>query len=210
MVIKLPQVRKFACHNRRNSLALIGEVLLLPLFASAKTFTIPPLPVSLYTDTEISTNIAFNASRIDTKRFELNFLFECGLSNSFQVALGRDADEDGVLSFSETDTIFGWRNGRYIIEDTKHSCRYEECATVSTQGAHSLSIKMRMTSDYKPKEFLARAGSVQLFADFENDVPAWLYRPEWNLMRVTRRGVSVPAEWLDCRIEYLYFYMTVR
>jgi hypothetical protein len=78
------------------------------------------------------------------------------------------------------------------------------------QGTHNFGIKMRMTSDYTPKEFSARAETVQLFANLESEVPDWLYRPEWNLMRVTRRGVNTPAEWLDCRIEYRYFYITIR
>ena len=109
MVIKFPLVMKFACHNRRNSLALIGVVLLLPLFASAKTFTIPPLPVSPQADTEISTNIVFNNHRSDVKELELKFVLECSSSNCIQVAFGNDANADGVLSRRETVSIYGWR-----------------------------------------------------------------------------------------------------
>lgn len=210
MLNSLLRARGVSCYCHGGSLLFWALAILLPFVISAKTFSIPPLPVSPYADAEISTNIAFNASRIDAKRFELNFSFECGSSNSFQVAFGRDANQDGVLSFSETDTVFGWRNGKYVIEDAKHSRRYEEIPTSPMQGTHNFGIKMRMTSDYTPKEFSARAETVQLFANLENEVPAWLYRPEWNLMRVTRRGVNTPAEWLDCRIEYRYFYMTIR
>ena len=111
MLNSLLKARGVSCYCHGGSLLFCALAILLPFVISAKTFSIPPLPISPYADAEISTNIAFNASRIDAKRFELNFSFECGSSNSFQVAFGRDANQDGVLSFSETDTVFGWRNG---------------------------------------------------------------------------------------------------
>ena len=27
---------------------------------------------------------------------------------------------------------------------------------------------------------------------------SWLWRPGWDMARVTRRGVGVPAEWFSC------------
>lgn len=42
----------------------------LPVFAaSAKEFSVPPMPVSAYADTEVSTNIIFNNHRSDYQGF---------------------------------------------------------------------------------------------------------------------------------------------
>ena len=38
--------------------------------------SLPPMPVSPYADTEVSTNVAFNSVRSDVKEFELKFSFE--------------------------------------------------------------------------------------------------------------------------------------
>ena len=184
--------------------------ILLPLSVIAKTIDVPPLPVSPYVDTEVATNIAFNATRSDVKTFELNFQLECSSSNCIQVAFGRDADCDGMLSFTETDVVYGWRNGRYFVEDVKGACRYEETASSSLGNAHNFYISIRTTEECRPKEFSARADSALLFADLAETVPAWLYRPEWNLMRITRRGVGLLSQWVSYDVKYAQLYITVR
>ena len=182
-------------------------VSLLPFAAFARTFNVSPLPVSPYADTEVTTNVAINAQRFDVKEFGLNISFEAASSNNIQVAFGCDEDENGILSFSETDAVYGYRKGRFIIEDVKNAVRYDE---VVADGSQNFNIKMRMKKDYTPKEFSASVGAYQIFTDFSSDVPSWLYRPDWNLMRVTRRGAGAPAEWLSCDIKYSHFYIIVR
>lgn len=191
-------------YNIRHLTLLVS---LLPFSAFAKAFNVSPLPVSPYADTEVTTNISFNAQRIDIKEVGLNIYFGLGSSNAIQVAFGRDEDGNGILSFSETDAVYGYRNGKSVIEDVKNAVRYEE---VPADGSRNFNIKMRMKKDYTPKEFSASVGTSQIFTDFSSDVPSWLYRPEWNLMRVTRRGAGAPAEWLSCDIKYSHFYIIVR
>ena len=182
----------------------------LPLAAFAKPIVVPPLPVSPYADTEAATNIAFNTTRFDVKKFELNFQLECSSSNCIQVAFGRDADSDGMLSFTETDVVYGWRNGRYFVEDVKGACRYEENISPLVMEAHNFSISIQTTKEYQPKAFSAMAGSTSVFMSLTETVPAWLYRPEWNLMRITRRGVGLPSQWVSCDVKYAQLYITVR
>ena len=198
------------CKNG-GSLAFLLLAILLPFVISAKTFSIPPLPISPYVDTEITTNIVFNNHRSDVKELELKFVLECSSYNCIQVAFGNDANADGVLSRRETDAIYGWRNGRYFAEDVMSGTRYDH--PINAEGdnnSQTFTINLRTTKDYLPKSFSAQINGISILTNLSNTLPDWLYRPEWNLMRVTRRGVSVPAEWLDCRIEYQYFYMTVR
>ena len=158
--------------------------------------------------TEVSTNIAFNAVRGDVREVRMHFTFEGVSSNCIQVAFGRDADGDGVLSFDETDAVYGWRNGRYFAEDVKAGVRTEE-AEVATGRA--LSVKMRMTKESLPAHFAATNGAgVGVLDGIASSVPEWTYRPEWNMMRVTRRGPGVPAEWFLCDVKYGEFILIMR
>lgn len=210
MLNLLLKARGISCCRYGGSLVCFALAILLPLGVPAKEFNVSPLPVSPYADTEVTTNIVFNATRIDVKRFELNFSLISTPSNCIQVAFGRDMNQDGVLTFAETDTIYGWRNGYYVIEDVRQGCRYSEKVQASQSGKSNFNIKMRMKKDYTPKEFTASVGSLQVFSNFSRVVPNWLYLPTWNMMRVTRRGVDVPSEWISCGIDYRYFYITIR
>ena len=199
-------IKIISSFNKRTILVFLF-VFILSAVASAKEFVVPPMLTSLYVDTEVTTNIAINTQRFDVKEFALNIFFEAASSNNIQVAFGRDEDGNGILSFSETDAVYGYRNGKSVIEDVKNAVRYEE---VLADGSRNFNIKMRMKKDYTPKEFSASVGTSQIFTDFSSDVPSWLYRPDWNLMRVTRRGAGAPAEWLSCDIKYSHFYIIVR
>ena len=171
----------------------------------------PPMPVSPYADTEVSTNVAFNSVRSDVKEFELKFSFEGCASNSIQVALGRDSDKDGTLSFAETGAVYGWRNGRYFAEDVVSGRRFEDPMAVDAAGTGRVfSVKMRTSRNREAKEFDARAGSESVLTNLSQTCPVWLYRPEWNMMRITRRGIGEPAEWFTCDIGYASFYITIR
>lgn len=198
---------KFVSTLNRRLVLVFLFAFILSAVASAKEFVVPPMSTSSYADTEVTTNISFNAQRIDVKEFGLNISFEAVSSNNIQVAFGCDEDENGILSFSETDAVYGYRNGRCVIEDVKNAVRYEE---VVAGGRANFNIRMRMRKDYTPKEFSASVGTSQIFMDFSSDVPSWLYQPKWNLMRITRRGAGAPVEWLSCDIKYSHFYIIVR
>ena len=127
------------------------------------------------------------------------------------MALGTDADGDGNLSFAETQAVYGWRNGRYFIEDVIGGKRYEHSVKSEDRiGIQAFTVNMHTTRDYLPKTFLANIDGVSVFTNLSTTVPSWLYQPEWNLMRITRRGISTPSEWLNCKIDYSYFYITIR
>ena len=158
--------------------------------------------------TEVSTNIPFNAVRSDVREVRMHFTFEGVSSNCIQVAFGRDADGDGVLSFGETDVVYGWRNGRHFAEDVKAGVRTEEPEAAT---GRALSVRMRMTKESLPAHFAATNGvGVAVLGDIASSVPEWIYRPEWNLMRVTRRGPGVPAECFLCDVKYNEFFLIMR
>ena len=194
----------------QRCILVAAVIAFLPLAAFAKPIVVSPLSVSPYADTEVSTNVVFNTTRFDVKKFELNFQLECSSSNCIQVALGRDADSDGMLSFAETDVVYGWRNGRYFVEDVKGACRYEENISPLVMEAHNFAVCIQTTKEYQPKAFSAMVGATSVFMSLTETVPAWLYRPEWNLMRITRRGVGLPSQWVAYDVKYAQLYITVR
>ena len=184
----------------------------LAAFVSAAAFglhvEVHPGAVPESTSTEVSTNVAFNTVRSDVREVRMHFAFENTSSNCVQVAFGRDADGDGVLSFDETDAVYGWRNGRYFAEDVKTGVRIED--PEATTG-RALSVRMRMSKESLPAHFAATNGvGVAVLDDIATSVPEWIYRPEWNLMRVTRRGPGVPAEWCLCDVKYGEFFLLMR
>ena len=114
---------------------------LLPLALFGLHVEVPPVVVPSCISTEVSTNIPFNAVRSDVREVRMHFTFEGVSSNCIQVAFGRDADGDGVLSFDETDAVYGWRNGRYFAEDVKAGVRTEEPDAAT---GRALSVRMRV------------------------------------------------------------------
>ena len=190
---------------------LILLLTLLPHTLFARTVSVPPLPVPSYADTEVTTNIVFNKYRSDVKEFEFKFTLDCSPSNCIQVAFGTDADGDGALSFSETGTVYGWRNGRYFIEDVIAGKRYVHYIKPENRmGTQAFTVNVRTTSDDLPKIFSANIDGNSVFTNLSTTVPEWLYQPKWNLMRITRRGVNTAAEWFSCKIVYSSFYITIR
>lgn len=172
--------------------------------------TVAPLPESPCLDTEVSTNIAFNLHRSDVKELNLHMAFVGTASNNVQVALGRDVNGDGTLEYEETGIVYGWRSGRLFIENVPDRNRLYEESVRSNAAPRHLRVAMKMTDEYAPRTFAATNENGAVFMDLSARVPDGLYRPEWNLMRVTRRGTDVPAEWIDCRIGYRSFYVLLR
>ena len=191
----------------RNRLGLLA-VVVLPCVAWGLHVAVPPMVMPEFADTEVTTNIPVNVFRSDVRGLDVSVELCATPSNNVQVAFGRDADGDGVLSFAETDAVYGWRNGRYFAEDVKAGARTEEAEAAT---GRSLSVRMRMTKESLPANFAATSGAgVAVLENLASSVPEWLCRPEWNLMRVTRRGPGVPAEWFACDVRYDETYIIIR
>ena len=115
-------------------MCLIGVSLSVPAYA--RTILVPPQPVSPYLDTEVSTNCVLHKSRIDARTFDVHFQFEGAPTNSLEVAFGRDSNTNGVLDVQEIDTVYGWRGGRYFIENVRAWERIEAVADTRPTGEH--------------------------------------------------------------------------
>lgn len=175
----------------------------------AVEFTITQMLVSPFADTEVSTNMVIN--KADINYVDLKFTF-CGTpTNNLEMAFGTDANTNGVLDAEEVETRFGWRGGRYFIENAL-TCESFDSDAIA--GSQSLSVELHLDIKTSPQQVrrIAFAGAnASAFAGILSDrPPAWLWRREWNLMRVTRRGTEPPSDWLYYKASNLGFAIRLR
>ena len=162
---------------------------IMPFAVFARTILVPP-------------------QRIDARTFDVHFQFEGTPTNNLEVAFGRDSNTNGVLDVQEIDTVYGWRGGRYFIENVR---AWERIETVAATNALCGVIDIHLENDAElvPRRFTATCGGEAAFTQFATP-PPWLFRSDWTLMKVTRRGVGVPSEWIRCDIGYNCFTIRIR
>lgn len=182
----------------------------MPFSALARTILVPTQPVSPYLDTEVSTNFALHAGRTDTWGFDLRIQIAGTPTNDLEVAFGVDANTNGVLEVEEIETVYGWRGGRYFVENVSGWDRIET-ETATNALCSVLEVSLQNSSSAVPRRFAATCGGEAAFASLAaTPPPAWLFRREWDMVRVVRRGAGIPSEWVRCDIEYQSFSIRLR
>ena len=177
--------------------------------ASARTIPVPTQPVSPFADTEVSTNVALHLCRTDARDVQLRLQLDGTATNNLEVAFGRDSNTNGVLDVSEMETVYGWRAGRYFIENVRAWERMEaEAAPGALCGV--IDVHVAIGRDFRPSRFSATCGGAPAFGSLSSAPPAWLFRGDWDMMRVARRGTCQPAEWVRCDIGYTRGAIIVR
>ena len=142
---------------------------LLSSLCLAASFAVPEMPEAEWDDTEVVTNAALPAARADSRVFAFSLELDATASNNVEVAFGRDADHDGVLSRAEADMLVGWDCGEWKVVD---------CAT--GDGVHEQGAEGRASFEWR-LEFSAA------------HPPRFLYSPEWDTVRVVCRGMDSPS-----------------
>ena len=183
---------------------------LLPFTVLGLHIEVPPGAVPEYADTEVSTNMPFVVDGERTREIKMRFALDGCASNCIQVAFGRDADGDGVLGADEAETLYGWRNGRYFAESVADGLRVEE-PDPGSAFSRVLTLNLLLKKGEGLCGFAATNGvGVAVFTNLSATAQSWLYKPDWNMMRVTRRGPGVPAEWFSCDLSSHFFYIKLR
>ena len=165
-----------------------------PFDAPAARVDVPPMPASPYADTEASTNFPFSLGGGCAREVAIRFA-GCSPSNCIQVAFGRDADGDGALGADEAETVYGWRRGRLFAEGVADGARVEDGGAAA--GSFEVRIKLRNGGALRRFSATNELGAAVL-TSLPSSARSWLWRPGWDMARVTRRGVGVPAEWFSC------------
>ena len=183
-------------------------VLVLVAQVSAREVVIPSQPVSPYLDTEVSTNLLLTQARISYS--DLKFSFVGIRANDLELSFGVDVNTNGVLEAEETETRFGWRGGRFFIENALTGERFDGASV----GQLGFSVDLHIQVNYEFQQVSQVSVSGVNASDFGELVsgipPIWLWKREWNLMRVTRRGSEVSSDWIEYKAAVNGFTIRLR
>ena len=180
---------------------------LLSSLCLAASFAVPEMPEAEWDDTEVVTNAALPAARADSRVFAFSLELDVTASNNVEVAFGRDADHDGVLSRGEADLLVGWDCGEWKIVD---------CATgdvvheQGVEGRASLEWRLVFGAAKLPRSLWAMANGRAAFAALAAHPPRFLYSPEWDTVRVICRGMDSPNPVISGSIENIPLAIRIR
>ena len=176
---------KEARNNRLMKMAIVAVgFALAPCGAfAAVRFAAPQLPASPYDDTEISTNFNITVQYANARTFDVVLDFEAASTNSLELAFGIDADSDGELGWNETDFILGWRCGEWFCRDMALDAGHSVAAGT---GPKHFKWSLGLNADMSPNSLSALDGAVAL----SFSISAGMFSPEWNICRVTARGMD--------------------
>ena len=150
------------------------------------------LPRCEFADTEVTTNCSFSFASPFAVDFRLTMEFDSTLSNNVQIAFGRDSDADGVLSAGETGMILAWDCGKWILSGT-NALPSVVLPAVDTNAHKVLYWDLRLRGK-RPKSLVLTENGQLLFPDFASAPEPWFYGRDWNMFRLTARGIDDPAE----------------
>lgn len=175
----------------------------------AAGFVVDQMPVSPFADTEVSTNVTIN--KADISYSDLNFQFDGTPTNNLELAFGTDVNTNGVLDAEEVGVRFGWRAGRYFIENAQTGDVFDGDALNSLQSfSVDMHLEVRYSSQQVRKVVVSGVNATEFGALATNVPPAWIWRREWNMMRATRRGTEPPSDWIEYSASHRGFAIRMR
>ena len=145
----------------------------------ARQQNLAQLAPSQFADTEVSTNVPCVLDLPSLKEYRVGLGLVGTPSNNVEVALGHDADGDGVLSLDEAAISLAWDCGEWMTRG------------IRDQGLGIGEVPL-MTSGPDTNGFVV--AEIAVAVSNHKAKPAWLYDRTWDLVRVTRRGVDDPEE----------------
>lgn len=169
-----------------------GVFLCIGAFMSAWAGSAVPasLPPVAHADTETVTNVPFTAALDVSGAFSFSLSCLATPSNNVEVAFGTDADCDGVLDPEEVGRVVGWDCGSWFTRKGADGA-YVAAAVDSTNEVRTLSWRLQVGADGRPSRLCATAEGATVFAGLPLEST---YRPSWNLLRLTGRGLDASFE----------------
>ena len=138
------------------------------------------LPTSEFWDVEVSTNFAFAVGEGTNRRLVFSLELQASPSNNVEVAIGCDADEDGMLSLDEAALTVGYDCGEWFVRSAANdSVTYSDIADSGV---------FRRTYEVRSRHI----------------------DPSWNLVKVTRRGLGVSNENISFSLVESGFGLSIR
>ena len=171
-------------------MAAMGIVVCVALPAFALPPVHPVLPSVEYIDTETTTNVPFMAWQEHAGKFKFSLTCRTTATNNVQFAFGRDADDDGILSLEESDLVVGWDCGKWFVQGGYDAERME--TAVGTGDGQTLAWTVRLSPrTATPVSVTATVDGTPVFGGVDAGM---FYRKNWNMFRLTGRGLADSAE----------------
>ena len=167
------------------------EIVLLLIvisFAGVAMPTVLSLPPVAYADTEVVTNVVISSWQRGAAKFAFSLSCIATPSNNVEAAFGEDVNTNGVLEPEEADLIVGWKRGNWFIQNGTDGERLSLVST-SVEDVKTLAWSYRLSVAPTHARLEVTADGVTAFSALAEDSPEWLHRREWNLMRLTGRGL---------------------
>jgi hypothetical protein len=170
------------------------QLLIVVCVATSAAFALPPvrpaLPPVAYIDAETTTNVQFTAWQEHVGTFKLSLTCRTTATNNVQFAFGRDADDDGALALEESDFVVGWDCGKWFVQGGYDAERIE--TAVGTGDGQTLAWTVRLSPDTAtPVSVTAAVDGTPVFGGVDAGM---FYRKNWNMFRLTGRGLADSAE----------------
>ena len=156
----------------------------------ARQQNLAQLAPSQFADTEVSTNVPCALDLPSLKEYRIGLGLVGTPSNNVEVALGHDADGDGVLSLDETALSLAWDCGEWCVRGIG-----DQGLGIGEEGQAQL-----VTDGPDTNGFVTAA--IDVAVSKHRAKPAWLYDRTWNLVRITTRGIDETFErvFLETRV----------
>ena len=138
------------------------------------------LPTSGFWYTDVSTNFVFAVGEGSNRRLVFSLELEATPTNNVEIAVGCDADENGLLSLNEAALTVGYDCGEWMVRSTAmDSVTYSDIADSGI---------FRRTYEVRSRHI----------------------DPSWNLVKVARRGLGVANENVTFSLVESGFGLTIR
>ena len=137
---------------------------------------VPSLPEAVRPMAEVESNVVFSIGSATDNKWTLTIERDAATSNSVEVVLGRDTNEDGALGIEEGELSVGWDCGEWFWRDRRANaaCRVEGTAQ-----------RLEMTLYLRDRAAKSLASSV-----FPSVVSPTCFNPDWNFVCVVSRGAE--------------------
>ena len=132
--------------------------------ASVFAVDVGTLPMADFADTEVSTNVVIDVSAEAPRRLRFSLELEASPSNNVEVAVGCDVDGDGCLSLDESALTVGYDCGEWFVRSSAKDSVVSSVVSDSGTFRRTYEIRSRNVD------------------------------PNWNLVKVTRRGLAASNE----------------
>ena len=173
--------------------AMTVLLLMFAMSAWASQPTALSLPPVIHADAEVVTNVVISSWQRGVAKFAFSLSCIATPSNNVEAAFGEDVNTNGVLEPEEADLIVGWKRGNWFIQNGTDGERFSVAST-SMEDVKTLAWDYRLTAAPIPARLSVMVDGTAAFSALAEESPEWLHRREWNLMRLTGRGLHDSGE----------------